>query len=122
MSALVQLLQTAENLLNRGETAEALRFIGIAKELAGEAGTKQAPYTAEPAAAGEPDAPQSIKDRIREHLGELVGLTAAINVVKDSIDSNVDHARWRVLSDVCERMDELYTALDDVADAAGDAS
>jgi hypothetical protein len=39
MSALIQLLQTAENLLNRGEAAEALRFIGMAKKEAAEPAT-----------------------------------------------------------------------------------
>jgi hypothetical protein len=39
MSALIQLLQTAENLLNRGEIAEAQRFIGMAKNEAAEPAT-----------------------------------------------------------------------------------
>lgn len=117
MSNLLELLQQAEDLINRGENAEALGVIATAKQFI------QAPVIdeAETAATAEDesDAPPSIKDRLREHLGNLVGLICAITVVKDSIDSGgADHARWRVLGDAVERMEDLYTALDEVADDA----
>lgn len=117
MSNLVKLLQQAEDLINRGENAEALGVIAQALRLA------QAPSITErevvPTAEDEADAPPSTKDRIREHLGDLVGIICAITVVKDSIDSGgADHARWRVLGDVVERMEEFYTAIDEVADDA----
>lgn len=117
MSNLTELLQQAERLINRGESAEALGIIAQALQLA------QAPCITErevmPTAEDESEAPPSIKDRIRDHLGDLVGLICAITVVRDSIDNGgEDHARWRVLSDVVEPMEELYTAIDEVADDA----
>lgn len=118
MRDFAELLLRAEDLINRGENAEALEIIAQALRLtqAPHIAEQEAPTTAE----DEVDGPPSIKDRLRDHLGELVGLTCAISVVKDSIDSGVgdDRARWRVLSDAVERMEDLYTALDEIADDA----
>lgn len=113
---LANLLDAARQAVDAGERGEAQACIAQALR------TIQAPDIAETATAGDPDAPPSIKARIREHLGELVGLICVIQVVKDSIDHDRDHARWRVLSDVSDRLDDLYTAFDEVADAAGGAS
>lgn len=117
MRNLLELLQQAEDLINRGENAEALGVIATAKQFI------QTPVIAEqdaaPTAEDEADAPTPIKARLREQLGDLVGIICAITVVKDSLDSDgEDHARWRVLGDVVDRMEDLYTAIDEVADTA----
>lgn len=47
MSALIQLLQTAENLLNRGETADGIRFVSMALKEAGRTDESKAAADAE---------------------------------------------------------------------------
>lgn len=109
MNTLIQLLQQAEGLINRGETAVALGLIGIAKKEAAQE-TNDEPK-------------DTIPDRIEEQRGALFRIQAALGIATRSLKDDSDCDLRRVLSDAYGALDEIAHQLDlietDVRQAAG---